>query len=52
MSLMKNLMSMFLKRKEFSMNGLLSIHEFTINGIKIMEAYKKDAIKKFNHRKK
>ena len=27
-------------------------HEFTINGIKIMEASKKDAIKKFNHRKK
>ena len=27
-------------------------HEFTINGIKIMSASKKDAIKKFNHRKK
>ena len=27
-------------------------HEFTINGIKIMASYKKDAIKKFNHRKK
>ena len=27
-------------------------HEFTINGIKIMAASKKDAIKKFNHRKK
>ena len=27
-------------------------HEFTIKGIKIMEASKKDAIKKFNHRKK
>ena len=27
-------------------------HEFTINGVKIMEASKKDAIKKFNHRKK
>ena len=27
-------------------------HEFTINGIKIMTASKKDAIKKFNHRKK
>ena len=27
-------------------------HEFTINGIKIMAAYKKDSIKKFNHRKK
>ena len=27
-------------------------HEFTINGIKIMVASKKDAIKKFNHRKK
>lgn len=27
-------------------------HEFTIKGIKIMAAYKKDAIKKFNHRKK
>ena len=27
-------------------------HEYTINGIKIMAASKKDAIKKFNHRKK
>ena len=27
-------------------------HEFTINGIKIMAASKKDAIKKYNHRKK
>ena len=27
-------------------------HEFTINGIKIMAVSKKDAIKKFNHRKK
>ena len=27
-------------------------HEFTIKGIKIMAASKKDAIKKFNHRKK
>ena len=27
-------------------------HEFTIKGIKIMSASKKDAIKKFNHRKK
>ena len=27
-------------------------HEFTIKGIKIMEASKKDAIKKFTHRKK
>ena len=27
-------------------------HEFTINGIKIMAAFKKDAIKKYNHRKK
>ena len=27
-------------------------HEFTINGIKIMSASKKDAIKNFNHRKK
>ena len=27
-------------------------HEFTIKGIKIMEDSKKDAIKKFNHRKK
>ena len=27
-------------------------HEFTIKGIKIMEASKKYAIKKFNHRKK
>ena len=27
-------------------------HEFTIKGIKIMAAYKQDAIKKFNHRKK
>ena len=27
-------------------------HEFTIKGVKIMEASKKDAIKKFNHRKK
>ena len=27
-------------------------HEFTIKGIKIMAASKRDAIKKFNHRKK
>ena len=27
-------------------------HEFTINGIKIMTASKKDAIKKYNHHKK
>ena len=27
-------------------------HEFTNKGIKIMSASKKDAIKKFNHRKK
>ena len=27
-------------------------HEFTIKGIKIMEASKKDAIKKYNHHKK
>ena len=27
-------------------------HEFTIKGIKIMTAYKNDAIKKYNHRKK
>ena len=27
-------------------------HEYNINGIKIMAASKKDAIKKFNHRKK
>ena len=27
-------------------------HEFTIKGIKIVAASKKDAIKKFNHRKK
>ena len=27
-------------------------HEFTIKGIKIMSASKKDSIKKFNHRKK
>ena len=27
-------------------------HEFTFKGVKIMEASKKDAIKKFNHRKK
>ena len=27
-------------------------HEFTIKGIKIIAASKKDAIKKFNHRKK
>lgn len=27
-------------------------NEFTIKGVKIMEASKKDAIKKFNHRKK
>lgn len=27
-------------------------NEFTINGIKIMASSKKDAIKKFNHRKK
>ena len=27
-------------------------HKFTIKGVKIMAASKKDAIKKFNHRKK
>ena len=27
-------------------------HEFTIKGVKIMEASKKDAIKKYNHHKK
>ena len=27
-------------------------HEFTIKGVKIMTASKKDAIKKYNHRKK
>ena len=27
-------------------------HEYTINGIKIMASSKKDAIKKYNHRKK
>ena len=27
-------------------------HKYTINGIKIMAASKKDAIKKYNHRKK
>ena len=27
-------------------------HEFVIKGVKIMAASKKDAIKKFNHRKK
>lgn len=27
-------------------------HEFTIKGVKIMGSFKKDAIKKFNHRKK
>ena len=27
-------------------------HEFTIKGIKIIESSKKDAIKKYNHRKK
>ena len=27
-------------------------HEFTMKGIKIMASSKKDAIKKFNHRKK
>lgn len=27
-------------------------HEYTIKGIKIIAASKKDAIKKFNHRKK
>ena len=27
-------------------------HEYTINGIKIMAASNKDAIKKYNHRKK
>ena len=27
-------------------------HEFTIKGIKIMAAFKKDAIKKYNHSKK
>ena len=29
-----------------------SKHEFTIKGIKIIASSKKDAIKKFNHRKK
>ncbi len=29
-----------------------SQHEFTIKGVKIMAASKKDAIKKYNHRKK
>lgn len=28
------------------------LHEFTIKGVKIMAASKKDAIKKYNHRKK
>ena len=27
-------------------------HEFTVRGVKIMAASKKDAIKKYNHRKK
>ena len=27
-------------------------HEFNIKGVNIMAAYKKDAIKKYNHRKK
>ena len=27
-------------------------HEYNIKGIKIMAAFKKDAIKKYNHRKK
>ena len=27
-------------------------HEFVVKGVKIMAACKKDAIKKFNHRKK
>ena len=27
-------------------------HKYTIKGVKIMAAYKKDAIKKYNHRKK
>lgn len=27
-------------------------HEFIVNGVKIMAASKKDAIKKYNHRKK
>ena len=27
-------------------------HEFTVKGIKIMASSKKDAIKKYNHRKK
>lgn len=27
-------------------------HEFVVNGVKIMASSKKDAIKKFNHRKK
>ena len=27
-------------------------HEFTIKGIKIIASFKKDAIKKYNHRKK
>ena len=29
-----------------------SQHEFTIKGVNIMESYKNDSIKKFNHRKK
>lgn len=29
-----------------------ALHEFTIKGVKIMAASKKDAIKKYNHRKK
>lgn len=28
-----------------------ALHEFTIKGVKIMAASKKDAIKKYNHRK-
>lgn len=28
------------------------LHEFTIKGVKIMATSKKDAIKKYNHRKK
>ena len=28
------------------------LHQFTIKGVKIMAASKKDAIKKYNHRKK
>ena len=45
----------YIKAVEERLGGKLNQkaqHEFTIKGVKIMAASKKDAIKKFNHRKK